>query len=281
MNHVVFLAVIGAALLHALWNAAVKDGADKLVGMGAIVIGHAPLALVAVLLAPAPDVASMPYLATGVVLHFGYQLFLLHAYRLGDLTQVYPIARGAAPLIVAAVSVIFLGETLGIAEIAAIILIGLGILSLAIVQASDKTGARATSLLALGTGGFIASYSLVDGIGAQQAGTSFGFYGWLALINAALMAAFLIIRSPDAAHAVVQSHKRVALLGGGASFTAYALVTWAFTQSSIALVAALRETSIVFAMLIGVFFLKEKVDLKKVVATSLTLAGAFVLRIAR
>ncbi|QKG71739.1 DMT family transporter [Erythrobacter mangrovi] len=281
MNHTVFLAVIGAALLHALWNAVVKSGSDKLVGMGAVVIGHAPLALVAVLLAPTPDVASLPYLAAGVALHFGYQLFLLHSYRLGDLTQVYPIARGSAPLMVAAVSVIFLGVTLGTAEIAAIALISLGILSLAIVQRADGTGARGASWLALATGGFIASYSLVDGTGAQLAGTSFGFYGWLALINAALMAAFLIIRSPDAARTVAQTQKRVALLGGGASFAAYALVTWAFTQSSIALVAALRETSIVFAMLIGVFFLKEKVDLKKLVATSLTLAGAFALRIAR
>lgn len=281
MNHTVFLAVIGAAMLHALWNAVVKSGSDKLVGMGAVVIGHGPLALVAVLLAPTPDVASLPYLAAGVALHFGYQLFLLHSYRLGDLTQVYPIARGSAPLIVAAVSVAFLGVTLGIAEIAAVALISLGILSLAIVQKADGTGTRGASWLALGTGVFIASYSLVDGTGAQLAGTSFGFYGWLALANAVLMAGFLVIRSPEAARTILQTQKRVALLGGGASFVAYALVTWAFTQSSIALVAALRETSIVFAMLIGVLFLKEKLDLKKLVATSLTLAGAFALRIAR
>lgn len=281
MNHTVFLAVIGAALLHALWNAVVKNGSDKLVGMGAVVIGHAPLAVVAVLLAPSPDVASLPYLTAGVALHFGYQMFLLHSYRLGDLTQVYPIARGSAPLIVAAISVAFLGVTLSAAEIAAVAFISLGILSLAIGRNADGTGTRGASWLALGTGVFIASYSLVDGTGARLAGTSFGFYGWLALINAALMAAFLIMRSPDAARAVLRTKKRVALLSGGASFAAYALVTWAFTQSSIALVAALRETSIVFAMLIGVFFLKEKVDLRKLVATSLTLAGAFALRIAR
>lgn len=102
MELTVFIAVIGAAVLHAVWNAVIKSGHDKHLGMTALVLGHAPIALVAVIIAPIPDAASWPYLLAGIVLHLGYQLFLLTSYRYGDLTQVYPIARGTAPMLVAA-----------------------------------------------------------------------------------------------------------------------------------------------------------------------------------
>ncbi|MEM8750243.1 MAG: DMT family transporter [Pseudomonadota bacterium] len=281
MTLTVFIAVIGAAVLHALWNALVKGGADKDLNMAAVVIGHAPLALLLLPFAPIPAAASMPYLFAGLMLHFGYQLFLLRSYRLGDLTQVYPIARGTAPLIVAGVSVLYLGVDLRPIELLAVLIIAAGIMSMSLVRRSDGLRNGSASGFAFVTGCFIAGYSLVDGLGARAAGTAVGYYGWLTIGNALVFVIFLALRNPDVLRRLPRDGKRVFAIGGSASFIAYAIVTWAFTQAPIALVTALRETSIVFALLIGVFFLKERLNLAKVVSTMVTLFGAALLRMAR
>ncbi len=281
MSGVVFLAVIGAALLHASWNALLKGSADKLLGMGAVVIGHIPIAMALLPFVPLPNMESLPYLMGGIALHFGYQLFLLRSYETGDLTQVYPIARGSAPLIVALVSVVFLGIVLTGTELLAILIIGTGIISLTLVRRSDGLANGKAALLALITGAFIASYSLVDGMGARSAGTSLGFYCWLAIANGVLMALYLRLRAPSTLRALPGAGLPMLLAGGAASFVAYALVTWAFTQAPIALVTALRETSIVFALLIGVFFLNERLSLLKLISTMTTLLGAILLRYAK
>jgi drug/metabolite transporter (DMT)-like permease len=259
----------------------VKGARDKQLNMVAVVIGHLPLALLALLLSPAPAWESLPYLVAGMGLHFGYQLFLIRAYHAGDLTQVYPIARGSAPMLVAGISVAFLGVTLQPIEILGVVTIGTGILSIALVHRKDGQRNPQGAKLALVTGCFIAAYSLVDGIGARVAGTAMGFYGWLAVGNALLMAALMALRAPHQLRALQTHGKRVFLIGGSASFAAYALVIWAFTQAPIALVTALRETSIIFALLIGVFLLKEKLDLGKVISTAITLLGVALLRLAK
>ncbi|MFX0545343.1 EamA family transporter [Roseovarius sp. S1116L3] len=281
MSLTVFLAVIGAALLHAVWNAAVKGGTDKKLAMGAVVVGHTPFALAAIAYAPLPNAEALPWMTAALALHMGYQLFLMRAYEMGDLSQVYPIARGSAPLIVAVVSVTALGVHLSGAELLAVAIIALGIISLAAVRRADGLRNGRAAGMALITGMFIASYSLVDGYGARIAGTSLGFYAWTALVNSLLMALYLGARYPGTLRRMAGPGRVIFVLGGGASFVAYALVTWAFTQAPIALVTALRETSVVFALLIGVFFLKERLDLAKVLATAGMLAGAVLLRIAR
>ncbi|MEL6505857.1 MAG: DMT family transporter [Pseudomonadota bacterium] len=281
MSGIVFFAVIGAALLHAAWNALVKGSGDKTVSMGAVTLGHALPALLLLPFAHVPSAESLPYLAGSVCLHFGYQVFLIKSYETGDLTQVYPIARGTAPLIVCFVSVVGLGVALGGLEILAVCIIGAGILSLALVRQSDGQRNRHAAALAVTTSLFIASYSLVDGLGARVAGTALGFYCWLTLFNSLIFALYLKWRAPGALREIPRSGLKVFLIGGTASFIAYALVTWAFTQAPIALVTALRESSIIFALLIGVFFLKERLSLVKVVSTMMTLLGAVLLRVAR
>ena len=277
----VFIAVIGAALLHASWNALVKGGSDKTMSMGAVIIGHVPLAVIALCFSPTPASESLPYMAGGVVLHFGYQTFLLKSYQAGDLTQVYPIARGSAPLIVALFSMTVLGVQLTPVQLVAILTIGCGIISLVLVRRADGQRNGHAALMALTTGVFIASYSLIDGTGARVAGTALGFYSYLAIINGIIMAAYLRLHSPTTLTAIATKGRGVFIVGGGASFVAYAIVTWAFTQAPIALVTALRETSIIFALLIGVFFLKERLDLIKVFSTLMTLLGAVLLRFAK
>jgi drug/metabolite transporter (DMT)-like permease len=281
MSTTVFIAVIGAAILHASWNALVKGGADKLLSLSAVVFGHLPFAIISLLFVPLPDAASWPYLFGGVFLHVAYQIFLLNSYAFGDLTQVYPISRGSSPLIVAVFSVLVLGVTLSLQEVVAVALIAAGIISLALVRRADGQRNGKAALLALGTGCFIASYSIVDGLGARLAGTSLGFYAWLTVGNAIVIAGYVAWRAPGTFRRMVSEGRKLFFLGGGASFVAYALVTWAFTQAPLALVTALRETSIVFALLIGVFFLKERLDLMKVVSTMTTLVGAVLLRFAR
>ena len=281
MDITVFVAVLGAAVLHATWNAVVKGGTDKRLNMAAVMLGHIPFAMVSLLFVPLPAVESLPYLAAGIGLHFGYQIFLMRSYEKGDLTQVYPIARGSAPLIVAVFSVLVLGVHLAAMEIFAILLIGAGILSLALVRRADGMRNGHAGILALITGLFIASYSLVDGLGARLAGTSLGFFSWLAIGNGVVMIFYLRAVSPNVLRDLPRKGGKVFLLGGGASFIAYAIVTWAFTQAPIALVTALRETSIIFALLIGVFFLRERLDLAKAFSTAITLVGAVLLRFAR
>ena len=288
MTLTVFFVVLGAALLHAVWNALVKGGHDMLLGMTAVAIGQGLFGLGALCLWPLPAAASLPYVAVSVALHVGYQVFLVLAYRIGDLTQVYPIARGSAPLIVAGVSAAFLGLDLAPVEWAGVVVIASGIISLSLVRRSDGLDGGKAGLLATITGCFIAAYSLNDGVGARVAGTAVGFFGLSAAINAVLFPALVAvwqggsIRGLAGAGSAVLSGLLIAvLIGGGASFVAYAMVVWAFTQAPIALVTALRETSIVFALLIGVVFLKERLDLAKLASTMLTIGGVALLRLAK
>ena len=281
MSTTVFIVVLLAALLHAGWNSLVKSGLDKRISMGAVVLGHLPFALPLLFLSPLPTVESLPYLLAGTLLHFGYQLFLMQSYRLGDLTQVYPMARGSAPLIVALFSTLVLGVSMQGTEVLAVGIIGAGIISLALVRRADGQSNPHAAWLALATGGFIAAYSLVDGLGARLAGTALGFYAWLSLGNGILMLAYLWFSPGQALRQIAGPARWVGFWGGGASFAAYALVIWSFTQAPIALVTALRETSIVFALVIGVFVMKEPLDLRKLMATMTTLLGAALLRFAR
>ena len=281
MDSTIFIAVIAAAILHAVWNAVVKGGRDKYLGMSAVVLGHAPRAILILPFVPAPAIESWPYLAGGIALHLGYQFFLLTSYRIGDLTQVYPIARGTAPMLVAGVSVVFLGVELSTGELIAVLMIGAGIMSLSLVRQRDGLRNGRAAAMAFATGCFIAGYSLVDGLGARQAGTAVGFYAWLTIINALIFALVMSVIRPGLLRRLPSEAAPAMIFGGSASFIAYALVIWSFTHAPIALVTALRETSIIFALLIGVFFLKEKLDLAKLFSTALTLSGAILLRYTR
>lgn len=281
MSLTVFAAVIGAAMLHAVWNAIVKGADDKEVNMAAVVAGHAPAAALALAISGSPAPASYPFIVVGAALHVGYQFFLLWAYRAGEFTQVYPIARGVAPLIISAISVFVLGVFLSPVQILAIMVIAAGLFSLVLVRRSTRALNIKAAGLAIVTGCFIAAYSLVDGLGARAAGTSFGYYSVLALINAVIFSVAVSLYKPGTIRRLLKSDGKAFFIGGTASFSAYAIVTWAFTKAPIALVSALRETSIVFALLIGVFVLRERLDLQKIASTFAVLIGAAMLRIAR
>ena len=281
MSGGVFLIVMLAAALHAGWNAIVKGGGDKAASMTAVVIGQGIAALIALPFAGAMDwAACWPWLIAGVALHFGYQVFLIAAYQVGDLTQVYPIARGASPLIVAVTTMVAFGATYSQSQLLGIVTIALGIASISLVRRGDGTFQVKAAVLALITGCFIAAYSISDGMGARLAGTSLGFYAFTGMIEAVWFALVMGVVAPAKLRASLRLRREM-VIGGGASFIAYALVVHAFTLAPIALVTALRETSIIFALLIGVGLLGERLSLLKVVSTMVTLAGAASVRLAR
>ena len=281
MTMSVFLAVLLAACLHAIWNSMIKGSADKHATMLAVVVGHVPLALLCLPFSPPVDMAAVPWIIGGVALHLGYQLFLIAGYRAGDLTLVYPIARGSAPLIVTAVSIGLMGISFTNVELSGVVLIALGLMFLALVRHTDGTQNTRAVVMALCTGGFIAAYSLVDGIGARVATSALGFWCWAAIGNAIGLTAWTALMRPQTVSAVRSDYLLISrgLAGGTASFVAYGLVIWAFTQAPIALVTALRETSIIFALFIGVGILKERLDLMKVISTLIIIFGAVLIRL--
>ena len=278
MSLVVFVAVFGAALLHATWNTLLKSGDDKVLSMAGIVVGHIPFGLVALFFVSLPSIHSLPYLGASIMFHAGYQFFLLKSYQIGDLTHVYPLARGSAPILVTIFSVVVLGVRLDPLQFFAILLITCGIISLTLARHDNGQFNFKATKLALITGLFIASYSLVDGLGARVAETSWGFYSCLTIGNGIVAIIYLILTKPATITKLAFNGRKVFVIGGGTSFLAYGIITWAFTQAPIALVTALRETSIIFALLMGTFLLKEKLSFVKVCATFLTLVGAMILR---
>ena len=278
MSTFVFLIVLLAALMHASWNAMVKSTGDKMVSMTAITLGHAPLAIVAIPFFPLPAPESWPLLVASVIVHTCYQLMLATSYRLGDYTQVYPIARGSGPAIVMLISVFALGVAFVPTQYAAIGLICLGIFCLALLRRDGMRNPKAVGA-ALVTGCFIAGYSLLDGLGARAAGTAIGYIAWLTLINAAVFALLMGLLHRPALVGALGEGRKILIFGGGASVLAYAVVVWAMTQAPIALVTALRETSTIFALLIGIVFLKERFTVWKLLATLLVLTGVVLLRV--
>lgn len=259
METEVFAAVLVAALLHATWNSVVKVGLDRFSTIVLLGFGQAAIAVVALPFSARPEIAAWPWIAASALLHAGYKLFLIRAYAHADLSQAYPLARGTAPLIVAVISAVFLGATFDAPGLAAICAISLGILLIA--ARGGRVGRMRGAALgyAIGTACFTAGYTLVDGIGARMAGTAAGYILWMAIGDAALLAVFAVATRGGGAVAGLKAAWKPGLAAGAMSLGSYWIAVWAFTQAPIALVAALRESSILFAVLIAAIVLHEPV----------------------
>ena len=274
----IFLAVILAAFLHATWNAMVKNEENKYLAVTAIVLGHVPASVFIILLTPFPSIESIPFIILSALMHNGYNWYLLSAYKFGDLTKVYPIARGTAPILVTIVSLIFLGVALSNFEVLGIFIISLGILSLSF-QGAKSLKNRPAVIYALVTGFFIMGYSITDGYGARVSNSFLSYMGWVFILNAFSFP--LILKINDKSEVITKifkEGKKIFFIGGTLSYIVYGIVVWGFTQAPIALVTALRETSIIFALLIGTLFLNEKFTLLKVIATFVIFFGVALLK---
>lgn len=280
IDDLVFAAVLAAAVMHAGWNALVKLSLDRFSAILLLAIAQSVVALLLLPLFAVPAAAAWPWLAASCALHTGYKLFLIRAYAHGDLALVYPLARGTAPLLVALFGALFLGELLGAGKLAAILAIATGVILMSLRGGQGLARMPGQALgFALGTACFTAAYTMVDAVGARLSGTASGFALWMFVFDgAAMLAVGLAVRGPRAFAKLVPAW-RSGFAAGLLSLGSYWIAIWAFTQAPVALVSALRETSILFAMLIGVAFLGETGGRWRWLAAGLIFAGIVLLRI--
>lgn len=279
MTAPVFAAVLLAALLHAGWNAFVKVGTDRFLSILSMALFQGAIGLLLAPFFPAPALAAWPWVLLGSALHSGYKLFLIRAYQHGDLSQVYPLARGAAPLVVAVASALFLGEVPTPARLAAVVAIGGGIMLMAKPDTAAVPLSRNGLLLALGTAGFTASYTMADGVGARLSGSPSAFILWMVFLDGLFMLGYACATRGRSSLTDLLPMWRSGLAIGAMSLASYWIAIWAFTLAPLALVAALRETSVLFAMLIAAFLLKERVGPWRWTAGGLIVAGLALMRL--
>jgi drug/metabolite transporter (DMT)-like permease len=279
MSAFVFFAVLAAALLHASWNALIKTGASKLTSMLILTVVQGGFGVIVALTQPfpAPEV-WFPWLIASGMFHSGYKLFLAFAYEQGDLSRVYPIARGAAPMLVLALSGFVFTDILSYFEILGVLILGAGILLMARGVFSNGESRRLLPL-ALGSALMTAGYSIVDGLGARASGDAVMYVAWLFILDAMFITPIcLALRGRAVFHASGRDWV-IGSMAAGASYGAYAIAVWAMTVAPIALVSALRETSILFAVLIGWLLMGDRMDRGKAGAAALIIAGVALTRI--
>jgi drug/metabolite transporter (DMT)-like permease len=271
--------VLGSAVLHATWNALAKAVDDHLVGFVALNVGAGITCLFVVPFVDAPARTAWPYLAASVVIHVGYQALLLQSYRVGDLNQVYPIARGTAPLLVAVLAVPLADERLGAVQFTGVALIAGGLISLAHLRGWLAAGRPPVIALAFATGLLITGYSLVDGLGVRRAGSTVGYAAWLVLIESASIPIYAFVAQRDRVARAWSSTWRLAGLGGVMSVTAYGIVLWAQARGALGAVTALRETGVIVAAVIGTIVFHEAFGRRRLVAAVLVAAGVVLLNV--
>ncbi|OEC93163.1 MULTISPECIES: EamA family transporter [unclassified Rhizobium] len=269
--------VLFGALLHATWNAIIKAGTDKSLDAALVSAGGAVAALPLLPFLPLPASAAWPFIGASAILQFAYFQLVAAAYRAGDIGLVYPLMRGVAPLIIVSTSSFILKETLSGGALIGTMTICAGILTLAF---EARKGSRRAIVLALANAVVIATYTYVDGIGARISDNSVSYTLWMALLPPILLFAWAISqRGINAVTAHVRYNWWRGLIGGGGSIASYGLALWAMTKAPVAMVAALRETSILFALVISVVVLKERSSIWRYIAGAIIAGGVLVLRL--
>lgn len=277
----IFLVVLFAAACHAGWNALLKLRVEPIVAICLISLGCALVAAPIVPFTSLPNAQSWPYVIASLALHLAYYLALAEAYRNGDLGQVYPIARGTAPLLTAIGASTFAMEPLSATAWVGVIVLAMGILLLSVAGGHTirTINTRAVGF-ALLTAATISTYTLIDGIGARLSDTATPYIVWLLFLDGLMMLAFgLWLRGQALLRAFVENW-RIVVAGGALSSASYGIAIWAMTVAPIALVAALRESSVLFAALIGIVFLGEPVRAARIAAVLVAFVGIVVMRLA-
>jgi phosphonate utilization associated putative membrane protein len=278
----IVLAVLCGAMLHASWNAMIKSGGDKSTDTALLTIAGALVALPLALWVGPPQAAVWPYLLASLTIHVGYYIALVGAYRHGELGLTYPIMRGFAPLLVALASSAFIGEVPSTAAWFGIVGITLGVALVGLAQPGEALHHRKALMFAFANAGMIALYTVIDGVGVRSSGEALHYVLMLFVLDGFAYPLIVWLRRDPAARAelIVYARRRwpVSLLGGSASIGSYAIALWAMTRAPVASVAALRETSVLFAALLGTLLLKERFGLQRALGTSVIVAGVMALR---
>lgn len=260
--------VLAAAVMHAAWNALVKGAGDRAVVLALVSLGHVVLGVgIAFFVAP-PAAEAIPYIVASTVVHWAYLIFLSRAYQFGDLSFVYPIARGAAPVLVGLGAYIWADERLPILGWVAICTVSLGILMLAAIRNADSRALFA----ALTTSLVIAIYSIIDGIGIRISGSPFGYISWLFMAEISVVIYIFATRWQKIRHITTQNLV-MGLIAGALAGLAYAMVLYAKTLAPLGIVSALRETSVIFAALFGILWFNERPVGRRLWAASVVALG--------
>ena len=279
MDPFVFLIVLFSAVLHALWNSMASKYKNKNVSIPAIVYGHVPACIIAVIVLPLPSADSIPYIILSAIIHQGYQNFLLVAYQSGKFTTVYPVARGVGPLVATIISIFVLGVYLKTYTLISILLISSGIMLIGLFSKSVINNYKIL-YTSLATGIFIGIYSIVDGYGARISDSAISYMSWVFILSALIFPLVLRLRNQkNILRKTLTEGKTIFWLGGFFSYIAYVITVWAFTKAPIPIVSALRESSILVAMFIGYFFLKEKINTYKIISIILIFSGVIGLKL--
>ena len=273
MDPIVFTAVILASFFHATWNGMVKKYSNKVTALSAVILGHVPMSIIAIIFLPMPSFKSLPYIIASAFIHQGYNWFLLKSYNLGDLTKVYPIARGFGPIIATIISIFFLGLVISKASVISISLVCVGIITIGLFGYKVINNLKIVKY-SLITGFFIGLYSIIDGYGARVSLSAISYMSWGFILSSILFPILLKINKYDNIFKnIINDGKAIFWIGGSISYLVYGVVIWGFTKAPIPMVSALRESSIVFAIFIGFFFLNEKINLAKLISITLIFVG--------
>ena len=268
-------AVLLSAVLHALWNSFVKVGRDRLASIAVISVTGGVLSVPVAAAAAWPSAASLPFLIGSVLSHLVYYYCLVNAYRFGDLSRVYPLARGLAPPVVAVGAAVVAGEWLELREIAGIALVSCGIASL--VAGAGEASDRRALWFAAATGLMIATYTIIDGLGARYAGQALSYIAWMNIGESATLLAAARLRRGARIWPLLRADLRRTVLAGVMATIGYGIVIYAMSRGAMAHVSALRETSVVIAALIGTVVLGEPGALARIGAAVVVAAGVIVM----
>ncbi|MEU6079046.1 DMT family transporter [Streptomyces sp. NPDC047108] len=275
MTPVVAAAVLLAAVTHASWNAVAHHIKDQLVAFTLIGTAAGVCGLTVALFVPFPRAAAWPWLVASVVVHIAYQALLMRSFALGDFGQMYPIARGTAPLVVTVLAAVLIGEVPDGWASAGVAVASAGLVGVALwgIRGSGARPHWPALSAALATGLAIASYTVLDGIGVRSSGTALGYAVWLVALQGLVIPAYALATRGTQLLPQLRPVAARGLLGGVLSLTAYSLVLWAQTRAALAPIAALRESSIIVGAAIGALFFKERFGGPRIAAAGLMVVG--------
>jgi drug/metabolite transporter (DMT)-like permease len=277
MSAAVFSIILFAALLHAAWNAIVKVAPDKTLTAILVAVSAAAVSVVVLPFLPQPAPASWPFLAISTVLQVGYYGLVAGAYKAADMSLAYPLMRGLAPLIVALVTAFALGDRLTPPAWIGVLLVSVGVIATA--AGSRAAGNSRGAVLAAINAVVIAAYTISDGLGVRASGSPAAYTMWLTILTALPLTAWVVAYRPDFAR-YARRYAALGFIGGVSTLTSYGLALWGMTVAPVAVVAALRETAILFGTAIAALVLKERVSPMRLAAVGLIAAGAIALRLA-
>ncbi len=271
--------VVLAAFAHAAWNAVLKSSGDRVLSLATIIGVGAVVALFALPFVAFPPPAAWPYLATAVLIHNVYYLMMIASYRDGDLSQVYPLARGIAPVLVAGIAALLANEVPETTEFLSLLFVSAGLCSLAFSGGVPRGKTLHALGYALGTGILLATFTVIDGLGVRLSPGPFDFITWLMLLNAVPLLSWALWLRRGRTVVWFRTYGRASTIGGVVSTAGLVVILYALGHGAMAHVAALRETSILFAALIGAFTLRESFGARRVLAAVLVVGGLIAMRL--